>query len=1495
MTPIAIVGMGAIFPGAGTARQFWQNIRAGTDAITDVPPHRWDPEIYYAPHSYADAPRSDRIYCCRGGFIDDLATFDPLDFGIMPATVEGIEPDQLLALRTAAEAIADAGGIERLPDRLRIGVVIGRGGYLTPGAARYDQRVRTSHQLVSLLRDLVPGIDEERLEQVRRAFCEQLGPDQPDAAIGLMPNLTASRIANRFNLRGPAYTIDAACASALLAVEHAAAVLRENRCDAMLVGAVHHVHHATFWSVFSQLRALSPSGRIRPFDRSADGTLPAEGTGMVVLKRLADAQRAGDRIYAVIRGVGSSSDGRASSLLSPLADGQVLALERAWQDSRLDPGVPGAVGLVEAHGTATPVGDQAELETLRRVFGPHGPPIGLGTVKSMIGHAMPAAGMAGLIKAACALHDGVLPPTLGIDDPHAALAGTRLQPIREQTNWERAPGAPRRAVVNAFGFGGVNAHVILEEPPGNSVHSGRTTRPPASLVSPNGDPSASVALALRELGEDEVILRLAAESAEKLAELLAVPDEELLTRVGQEPPELPCRLAMVSPTARRLKLARAIVTRGIPSRGRSDIWFTPRPLLAPGPMASHQAGGEAGSPGGRVAFLFPGFEPVFEPRIADVTVQLGLPQPKLTGRTDLLGQAADVIAVGRLLDTALRRLGVVPDVAAGHSLGEWTAMIAAGVYPQDAVDALITALDHDVLDVPDVAYAALGCGAHGAEEAIRGLEGVVVSHDNCPHQSVICGVPGAVRQVLARLTADGVLGQELPFRSGFHTPMAEAYLERVHALFETSLVRQPDVPLWSATTVAPFPEQPEQVRALIIRHLLEPVRFSALIERLYETGVRAFVQVGPGSLTGFVTDRLGGREHLAIAANVGKHDGLAQLRRAIAAFWVEGYVTTSHRTSADVEGRPATGRSDGQTGQGMRLDLGTRIVRLNGAVPPLTRPGCGRPEVPTDAPVLAEFDALLRDTTATADTVLNALGTPTQPTAEGGELTTSRVFSLETMPYLTDHCLVPQRANWPEPSDRFPVVPLTTLLEVMAEIARELRPGQVVIGFENIRAMRWVVAAPPTVARIHAQLIGPGRIEVKIEGHTDGIVLLAEHYPAAPPADRTPLADEKLPPVTAERLYSEGWMFHGPRYQGVVEISALAADGVRGRLASLSTPGALLDSAAQLSGVWIQVYGDKDQIMFPLQVERITWYGPLPPAGERLDATIWNRTVSGAFMVGDMELVRPDGSVWARVDGWTSHRFFTDGSGWRMRFAPEFFGLGEPQPDGWCLARKHWSDVSSRDLAMRRYLCAAERTEYHRLPPRDQASWLLGRIAVKDAIRQWLWERGCGPLFPAELTVRDDATGRPEVTGPITEPLFVSIAYTTDLGVALVRPASQPAAIHIESVQEPGDAVEDVVLAENEQALVGRLPGDRALTLTRLRAAKKVAAKAAGTGPPSHPRDFVVTAADGNRLLVATETTATAVESRLLDSHIVAWTVAAENSTRNRTPHGHKERDSYGI
>jgi phosphopantetheine--protein transferase-like protein len=1439
---VAIVGMAAMFPGAPDLATYWSNILAGVDAITDVPAARWDPS-YYDPEAAASTRRGDRLYCRRGGFVQ-AATFDPTRFGIMPLAVSGTEPDQLLALHASAEALTDAGGENRLGDRSRVGVIVGRGAYLTPGLARLDQRIRTANQLVTTLRELLPDLDEARLDAVRTAFQARLGPERPESAIDLVPNLVASRVANRLDLAGPAYTVDAACASSLVAIDHAVAELSAGRCDVVLAGGVHHCHDITLWSVFSQLGALSPSQQIRPFHRGADGILIGEGTGMVVLKRLADA--GDDRIYAVIRGTGIASDGRASSLMSPRVDGQVRAIERAWRVAELDPTEPGALGLLEAHGTATQAGDETELASLTRVFGPPngaGRDIGIGSVKSMIGHAMPAAGIAGLIKAALAVHHGVLPPTLHCDDPHPALSGSRFAPVTEARPWPTRDRMPLRAGVNAFGFGGINAHAILEQPPGTRrSHRARPSGP-------------------------ERVLLLVGSTAAELARQLDVPDARLLDRddTSRPPNGGPCRLAIVAPSPRRLTLARRIVAQGTPWRGRDDIWFTAAPL-------------HSKSAPGQLAFVFPGLEQGFEPRVDDVADHFGLPRPRL-GDSTVLGQhGLGVFTVGRLLDTALHEFSVIPDLVAGHSVGEWNAMASAGIHPRRAVEELIALFDPATLHVPGLLFAALSCGAVQAAEAIGGLDGVVVSHDNCPRQSIICGEKAAVVAVLDQLQARGVTGQVLPFRSGFHSPMLGPYVRRILDSFSSLPIRPPVIPIWSATTIDRYPDQPEAIRTLVARHLLEPVRFGPLIRRLYEAGARAFVQVGTGSLPGFVADTLAGLPHLAVTANTPRRSGLQQLRRVAAALWAEGWAPRFERLP--VAPRVRTPMRSESGGRAVPLNLDAPLVRLGNTVPVLTPAACP-PAIQLSAtghPVLAEFDAALRDATAAATDVLSSWDAQISPK----QASTTRTLSLATMPYLADHCFFRQPDCWSEPADRYPVVPLTTVLDLMSDAARALVPGRTVIGIQDVRALRWLAVAPPVTVTTSATLGPDGNVTVTLDGYASATVLLAEGYPQSSPLPDLPLTGQRPCEVTAQGLYTDRWMFHGPAFQGVTELGPVADDGIVGELIVPLTPGALLDNAGQLLGFWIMARTARDRLAFPAAIDQLRYYGPPPRPGERVRCVVRIRSVSATEVVADLELRRADGRLWARIDRWRDRRFDTDEVTWPVFLFPERNRIAQRQPGGWFLVRDRWPDPATRELIMRCYLSSVERADYQRRNPRAARQWLLGRIAVKDAVRQWLWDSGAGPVFPIEVTVSNDLSGRPRVAVPFTEAPEVSLAHTGSLAAALVdHPGCRTGVgIDIEQITDRNELTVAAILTDAERRLLDTLcssVAERSSWVTRFWAAKEAVAKAAGTGLGGRPHRFAVQRVDGDRLLVAAGDVA---PSRWVQTgvgtdpepHAVAWT-----------------------
>ncbi len=462
--PLAIIGIGCLFPKADGVGAYWANIKNGVDCITDVPPTHWRPEDYFDP----DPKAPDRVYAQRGGFLDAVP-FNPAAYGVAPSNLEATDTSQLLGLVVTQQALEDAGyavrpdGAGKPLDRRRVSVLLGVTGTLElviPLGARLGHPIwRKALQEAGVAPDVADDV-------VRRIADSYVGW-QENSGPGLLGNVVAGRIANRFDLGGANCVVDAACASSLGALHLAAMELETRRADVVVTGGVDTFNDVFMYACFSKTPALSPTGNARPFDAAGDGTILGEGLGVLVVKRLDDARRDGDRVYAVIRGVGAASDGKGDAVYAPKKSGQIAALATPtgppasrptpsttwWRRSALAPARP-----------ATP----CRRRRWRRVYretGRDGTWCALGSVKSQIGHTKAAAGAAGLIKAALALHHKVLPPTIKVGQPLDGLrpGETPFYVNAEQRPWLPSADHPRRAGVSAFGFGGSNFHCVLEE------------------------------------------------------------------------------------------------------------------------------------------------------------------------------------------------------------------------------------------------------------------------------------------------------------------------------------------------------------------------------------------------------------------------------------------------------------------------------------------------------------------------------------------------------------------------------------------------------------------------------------------------------------------------------------------------------------------------------------------------------------------------------------------------------------------------------------------------------------------------------------------------------------------------------------------------------------------------------------------------------------------------------------------------------------------------
>ena len=454
---IAIVGMGAMFPGRGDTAGFWRDIAEGVDTLGPVPATHWLIDDYYD----ADPRAKDRTYGRRGGFLSPQG-FDPLEFGIPPNQIEATDSAQLLALIVAQQALDEAEAASNgVIDRKRTSCVLGVAS-ATELVGHMSGRLQRPAWIKGLRE---AGLPEAQVQEIADRIASNFSEWKESTFPGLLGNVVAGRIANRMDLGGANYVTDAACASSLSAVQVALHELNSGDSDMVLAGGVDALNDILMYMCFSKTPALSPSEDCRPFSDKADGTMLGEGIGILALRRLEDAERDGNQIHAVIKGLGAGSDGRATAIYAPLPDGQARALKRAYDHAGYD---PRTVELVEAHGTGTKAGDAAEIGGLKLVFSPDGEPAdepwcAIGSVKSQIGHTKAAAGAASLIKTVMALSRKAYPPTIKVDQPAPALDGSPFYPNRELRPWVRKSDHPRRASVSSFGFGGSNFHMTLEE------------------------------------------------------------------------------------------------------------------------------------------------------------------------------------------------------------------------------------------------------------------------------------------------------------------------------------------------------------------------------------------------------------------------------------------------------------------------------------------------------------------------------------------------------------------------------------------------------------------------------------------------------------------------------------------------------------------------------------------------------------------------------------------------------------------------------------------------------------------------------------------------------------------------------------------------------------------------------------------------------------------------------------------------------------------------
>ena len=944
--PIAVIGLAAMMPDAEDLDSFWQNIIDSHVSIKEIQEGRWPGPV---DHFWTEGKPGDiaqgYTYAKIGAFVEGYE-FDWRRWRQPPGTIPQIDPCQLWAVSVSAKAIEQAGygeGEKAFP-RERTGVVFANA---LGGENRNLSNIRVwSNHTAKLAEDY--GLPASS----RDAFIDAINENSPkvdeDTMPGELANVVSGRVANLLDLQGPNHAMDAACASSMAAVMDACRLLQTRQADVMLAGATDRTMDPATYAKFSAIGALS-STHSTPFDARANGFVMGEGAGVMVLKRLRDAIADDDTIHAVIRGIGGSSDGRGKGITAPSQRGQIQAIARAYNQAGY---AASSVELVEAHGTSTKVGDATELSTLTRLWTDvaSGDNVAVGSIKSQIGHLKAAAGIAGIIKSVMALHHRTIPPSAGFQTPNPTVDWQNI-PFFVPTSpmeWPEPESHPRRAGVSAFGFGGTNFHIALEGY--NPEYHTRIAEDwqqrwnayskSASITAPSIlDASATASLTHDELKAIEGgVLLLSGDSIDALTSALDsvsfsesnFDDDPRGLRLSMALQEAstsfdrnhPCRMALVATSWADFEKRKTLALKSISDHGKwgflqaQGILISDQPAMPDGAKIAHMYPGQGSQYVGMTFDLHRRYAPVQDVWAAsDSTMVEVLDGETLSsfvlrdGLEDDERKAAEhklkqteytqpaMLTADLAIEHALNAYGHRPDMVAGHSLGEYAALMASGILNMDGALRAAAARGTEMgsVEIDDKGLMASVTAPYDAVERILdAAEGyVIAANKNSPKMTVIAGATEPVQSVMKEFENEGFNCVQLATSHAFHSSIVAPANEPLRRFLSSLEIHWPSIPITANVDGTFYPDDgPDPKEGILLKlapQMASPVEWTSQITTMYDAGARIFVEVGPKrALTMFASQILEEKPHLAVMTNHPKQGGIASFLTAIGALALAG-------------------------------------------------------------------------------------------------------------------------------------------------------------------------------------------------------------------------------------------------------------------------------------------------------------------------------------------------------------------------------------------------------------------------------------------------------------------------------------------------------------------------------------------------------------------------------------------------------------------------------